>query len=94
MHTERMAILTDQRPENYGDDGLRWLVMQSLKHGKWVLAVIHGDFSEYYVTDLMSERAELIVQYADYLNKGIVGNEIDRKRREMLEQLREKYRSS
>ena len=94
MHTERMAILTDQRPENSGDDGLRWLVMQSLKHGKWVLAVIHGDFSEYYVTDLMSERAELIVQYADYLNKGIVGNEIDRKRREMLEQLREKYRSS
>ena len=72
-------------------DSLRWLVMQSLKYKKWVLAVIRGDFSEYQVTDLMSENVELIIQYADYLNKGTVGSSIDSGKQDMLENVRAKY---
>ena len=73
------------------ENDLRWLVMQSLKYKKWVLAVIRGDFSEYQVTELMSENVELIIQYADYLNKGTVGSSIDHRKREMLENVRERY---
>lgn len=86
MHTRQTDILTEPQEKN-----LRWLVMQSLKHKKWILAVICGDFSEYYVTELMSENVELIIQYADYLNKGIIGSAIDQKRRKILDTLRETY---
>lgn len=79
-------MLPDEKENN-----LRWLVMQSLKYKKWVLAVIRGDFSEYQVTDLMSDNVELIIQYADYLNKGTVGSSIDRKIRTLLEKVREQY---
>lgn len=71
--------------------GIRWLVMQSLKHQKWVLAVIKGTFEEYYVTDMMSENVELMVQCADYLNRGITGSGLDARRIELLERLKEKY---
>lgn len=71
--------------------GLRWLVMQSLKHQKWVLAVVQGTFEEYRVTDMMSENVELMVQCADYLNRGIVGTGLDQGHIRKLEQLRDEH---
>lgn len=73
------------------EDSLRWLVMQSLKYKKWILAVVPRDFSEYQVTELMSDNVELIIQYADYLNKGVIGSLIDDKKKAQLEQVRERY---
>lgn len=70
---------------------MHWLVMQSLKHRKWVLAVIQGTFEEYYVTDIMSENVDLIIQCADYLNRGVAGSAIDNGRMAQLDRLREKY---
>lgn len=87
MHTRQTDISTDRN----GDD-LHWLVMQSLKHQKWVLAVVHGDFADYQVTDVMSANVDLMVQYADYLNKGKIGGSVDAGCRERLERLRDKYR--
>lgn len=80
-------------PEVSGEKsiGIRWLVMQSLKHQKWVLAVVKGTFEEYCVTDMMSENVELMVQCADYLNRGIVGCGLDPGRMDRLEQLRHQY---
>lgn len=69
----------------------RWLVMQSLKHNKWVLAVMRRNFAEYQVTDLMSENVNKIIQYADYLNSGKVDASMDRKSIVMLEKLKEEY---
>lgn len=69
----------------------RWLVMQSLKYNKWVLAVMRQNFAEYQVTDLMSENVNKIIQYADYLNKGTVDATMDAKSLIMLDQLKEKY---
>lgn len=69
----------------------RWLVMQSLKHNKWVLAVMRGNFAEYRVTDLMSENVNKIIQYADYLNSGKADASMDRKSIVMLEKLKEEY---
>lgn len=74
-----------------GSTGIRWLVMQSLKHQKWVLAVIKGAFEEYYVTDMMSENVELMIQCADYLNRGIIGSGLDAKRIDLLERLKDEY---
>lgn len=99
MHTGRMVTLTDrkgdrQMQENHElrrCDDLHWLVMQSLKHQKWVLAVVKGDFAQYQVTDVMSANVDLMVQYADYLNKGKTGGSMDAKCQAMLEQLRERY---
>lgn len=92
-----MVTLTEKAqealPEKTGKQGagIRWLVMQSLKHQKWVLAVVKGNFEEYHVTDLMSENVELIVQCADYLNRGIVGSGLDGRQIELLEQLKNEY---
>lgn len=77
--------------EQTQEDGLHWLVMQSLKHQKWVLAVVHDDFTDYQVTEVMSANVDLMVQYADYLNKGKVGSGMDARCLEMLERLRELY---
>lgn len=70
-----------------------WLVMQSLKHKKWVLAVMRQNFAEYQVTELMSENVDKIIQYADYLNKGKVTSSLDGKSLAMLERLKEQYES-
>lgn len=45
-----------------------WLVMQSVKHRKWVLALVCAQTGEYQVTDLMSESVDKITLYANYLN--------------------------
>ena len=87
MLTRQMDTLIDQ------EASLRWLVMQSLKYKKWILAVVPRDFSEYQVTDLMSDNVELIIQYADYLNKGIAGSLIDDRKKALLEETREIYRA-
>ncbi len=47
---------------------MRWLVMQSTKHKKWVLALVCEQSGEYQVTDLMSENVNKVICYADYLN--------------------------
>ena len=65
--------------------------MQSLKHQKWVLAVVRGDFTEYQVTDVMSGNVDVMVQYADYLNKGKIGPGLDSRSILMLETVRSKY---
>ena len=93
MLTKQMDILTDQETESEQKQQYHWLVMQSLKYRKWILSVIKGDFSEYQVTELMSENVELIIQYADYLNKGLIGNLIDKKQAAILEQVKQQYLS-
>ena len=70
---------------------VRWLVMQSVKHQKWVLAVVRGTFEEYCVTDMMSENVELMVQCADYLNRGVVGSGLDARQIELLDKLKNMY---
>ena len=67
---------------------VRWLVMQSMKHKKWVLAVMWGEFSEYRVTDMMSESVDKVIQYADYLNRGAIGPSLDQKSIAALEKLK------
>lgn len=74
--------------------GLRWMVMQSLKHGKWVLAVVRGTFEEYRVTDLMSENVELMIQCADYLNRDKAGSALDAHYIQKLERLKSEYGAS
>lgn len=73
------------------DSGLRWLVMQSLKYRKWVLAVMCRDFSEYEVTGFMSDNPHIIIQYADYLNKGKMSADLDHICREKLERIKSEY---
>lgn len=86
MHTKQTDILTDP-----AQNRLHWLVMQSLKHQKWVLAVVQEDFVDYQVTEMMSANVELMVQYADYLNKGVVSGSMDAACIDRLETLRKKY---
>ena len=74
-----------------GSSGVRWLVMQSLTHRKWVLSVVRGTFEEYQVTDLMSENVDMIIQYADYLNHGRKGAALDNKSIDRLERMRDRY---
>ncbi len=83
MHTRQTDTLIRE--------DLHWLVMQSLKHRKWILAVIRGDFTEYQVTDVMSENVDLMVQYADYLNNGKAGSSVDARCMAMLDSLKERY---
>ncbi len=85
---EKKGIQEASREESAA---VRWLVMQSVKHQKWVLSVIRGTFEEYYVTDMMSENVDLMVQCADYLNRGIKGSGLDVRQIELLDQLKNKY---
>lgn len=93
--TERAECETEGRPEDAAlpesPSGLRWLVMQSLRHQKWVLAVVRGTFEEYCVTDVMSENVDLMVQCAAYLNRGVVGSGLDAVYVEKLERLKAQY---
>ena len=66
---------------------MRWCVMQSVKHRKWILAVMSEDFAEYEVTDIMSDDVNRIVQYADYLN----GRIPDKSVLSRLDSMKEKY---
>lgn len=98
MHIRQTDILTDvsenseKELQNSGaESGLRWLVMQSLKERKWILAVMCRDFSEYEVTGFMSDNPCIVIQYADYLNKGTCGTEMDSACREKLERLKKEY---
>ncbi|MDY3249608.1 MAG: hypothetical protein SOX32_04590 [Candidatus Choladocola sp.] len=82
-HPEEERVL-QQEPEA----SLHWLVMQSMKHKKWVLAVMWGNFSEYRVTDMMSENVDKVIQYADYLNRGAIGPSLDQRSIAALEKLK------
>lgn len=67
---------------------MRWCVMQSMKHKKWILAVMNNDSTAYEVTDVMSDNVKKIIQYADYLNLVNSGKGIEAGMLERLEQLR------
>lgn len=66
-------------------------VMQSLRHNKWVLAAVTGNFESYQVTDVMSSNVELMVQYAQYLNEGRRSSGLDDQQTALLDQLKTKY---
>lgn len=74
-----------------GAGKMRWCVMQSLKYKKWILAVMNPDFTEYEVTDVMSDYVEKIIQYADYLNTGKGETAIEKPVLGKLEQLKLQY---
>lgn len=71
---------------------LRFHVMQSLHHNKWVLAAVKGVFEEYQVTEIMSANAWLMVSYARYLNSGVREPGIEQRQIELLDALKEEYR--
>ena len=72
---------------------MRWCVMQSMKHGKWVLAVMSDDFARYQVTDIMSDDVNRVVRYADYLNGKIPPERItDKSLLEKLDAMEERYK--
>lgn len=103
MRTERKDILIKEKQmqeapvsevitEQGADPVIRFHVMQSLKHNKWVLAAVRGIFEAYQVTDVMSSNADLMVSYAHYLNDGVVEAGLEQRQREMLDALKERYR--
>lgn len=71
---------------------MRWCVMQSMKYRKWILTVMSEDFTEYEVTDIMSDDVWRVVQYADYLNGKIPENIIkDKSMLSTLDSVKERY---
>lgn len=69
---------------------MRWVVMQSMKYKKWVLAVMNESCTAYEVTEIMSENPEKIIQYAEYMNEGKWETKLDEQTKEMLNELIEK----
>lgn len=77
--------------ESPGCHQVHFHVMQSLRHNKWVLAAVTGNFESYQVTDVMSSNVELMVQYAQYLNEGRRSSVLDDRQIALLDQLKIKY---
>lgn len=89
-HMERVSG-SETVPGDDSNTGIRFHVMQSLKHSKWVLAAVRGTFESYQVTDVMSANVELMIQYARYLNEGAVSAGMEQRQITMLDQLKQKY---
>lgn len=70
---------------------MRWCVMQSMKYKKWILAVMNESCTAYEVTEVMSESAEKIILYTEYLNEGKGEAKLDGKTKELLDGLKAAY---
>lgn len=90
--TDKLLVTKPEKQRNGKEEcPFYFYVMQSLKHNKWVLAAVRGNFASYEVTDVMDSNVERMVQGAAYLNEGRIGPELDGAMLARLDTLKKRY---